>query len=98
MVGRIFNRSVGNLKPTFYFVWPYICSSQVMAFMHYIYIILFCLWSFYRVDLLPLFLFLFSPYVCSLMSAMFYALLLVSYAWEVEALFDLPINALILVW
>ena len=23
MVGRIFNRSVGNLKPTFYFVWPY---------------------------------------------------------------------------
>ena len=77
---------------------PYVCSSQVMAFMHYKYIILFCLWSFYRVDLLPLFLFLFSTYVCSLMSAMFYALLLVSYAWEVETLFDLPINVLILVW
>ena len=63
-----------------------------MAFMHYIYTILFCLWSFYRVDLLPLFLFLFSTYVCSLMSVVFYALLLVSYAWEVEALLDLPID------
>ena len=31
--------------------------------MHYMYIILVCLWSFYRVDLLPLFLFLFSAYV-----------------------------------
>ena len=70
---------------------PYICSSQVLAFIHYIYIILFCLWSFYSVDLRPLFLFLFSTYVCSLMSVVFYALLVVSYAWEVEALFDLPI-------
>ena len=32
------------------------------------------------------------------MPVMFYALLVVSYAWEVEALFDLPINILILVW
>ena len=37
-------------------------------------------------------------YLCSLMSVVFYALLVASYAWEVQALLDLPIDVLILVW
>ena len=36
-------------------------------------------------------------YLCSLMSVVFYALL-VSYAWEVQVLLDLPLDVLILVW
>ena len=46
----------------------------------------------------PLFLFLSHTYVCSLMSVVLYALLVMSYAWEVQALLNLPIDVLILVW